>query len=89
MYLLPAAKAFSLDEKATSPSVTRTANLFIQRFIDRGNRLGARRHESKNMINGLRRASGDGSGDLATSGDDGDFDAFSGEGEIQCFLIVS
>ena len=47
VYLLPAAKAFSLDEKATSPSVTRTANLFIQRFIDRGNRLGPRHHESK------------------------------------------
>ena len=32
---------------------------------------------------------GDGSCDLATSWDDGDFDAFSCEGEIQRFLIVS
>ena len=43
----------------------------------------------KNKKNDVRRGSSDGSFGLATSWDDGDFDTFSGEGEIQLCLIVS
>jgi hypothetical protein len=92
VYLLPAANAVSIDEKATSPSVTIPANVFIQRFMFWGfwgGQAGPRCHESKMRIMALDACPVMVHVNLATSWDDGNFDSFSGEGQIERFLIVS